>query len=174
MPKQRASLDPAKSANLVSFTFGKRENHMTDQTPQTISIEERVKEYYWNDDLNCATTNLKILSKFFSIPLSDQIISAAIGMHGAGKYGAQCGLVEGTLMFLGIIGTRYRFQEETIVDQCRQYAEQFENTFQSLSCSILRPEGFNPQNPPHLCEKLTCRAIEFNLNFVSHCIKEKT
>ena len=144
---------------------------MTNQIGQTLSIEDCVKKYYWEYDLNCATTNLKILSEIFSITLSDQIISAAIGMHGAGKYGAQCGLVEGTLMFLGIIGKKYSFQEETIVDHCREYAKQFENTFQSLSCKSLRPEGFNKENPPHLCEKLTCKAIEFNREFISNFLK---
>lgn len=146
---------------------------MTKQILETVSIDERVKEYYWKYDFNCATTNLKILSEIFSITLSDQIISAAIGMHGAGKYGAQCGLVEGTLMFLGIIGKDYCLKEETIVDQCREYAKQFENKFQSLSCSTLRPEGFKKGNPPHLCEKLTCSAIEFNKDFVSQCIREE-
>jgi hypothetical protein len=146
---------------------------MTKQRLETVSIDHRVKEYYWKYDFNCATTNLKILSEIFSITLSDQIISAAIGMHGAGKYGAQCGLVEGTLMFLGIIGKKYCIKEETIVDQCREYAKQFENKFQSLTCRKLRPEGFNKENSPHLCEKLTCSAIEFNKDFVSQFIKEK-
>ena len=146
---------------------------MKKQILETVSIDDRVKDYYWSYDLNCATTNLKILSEIFSVPLSDQVINAAIGMHGAGKYGAQCGLVEGTLMFLGIIGTEYRLQEETIVDQCREYAKQFENIFQSLSCSKLRPEGFKKENSPHLCEHLTCLAIEFNKNFVSQFLKNE-
>lgn len=146
---------------------------MTNQILDKVPIDDRVKEYYWKYDLNCATTNLKILSEIFSITLSDQIINAAIGMHGAGKYGAQCGLVEGTLMFLGIIGKEYHLEKETIVDQCREYAKQFENIFQSLSCNTLRPEGFNKENPPHLCEKLTCSAIEFNKSFVSHFIQDK-
>ena len=140
---------------------------------EKVSIDEKVKEYYWKSDFNCATTNLKILAEMFSISLSDQIISASIGMHGAGKYGAQCGLVEGTLMFLGIIGKEYRFQEEAIIDQCREFAKQFEKNFKSLSCSKLRPEGFKKENPPHLCEKLTCDAIEFSKVFVLQFIKEK-
>lgn len=145
---------------------------MINTTGQVLSIEDYVKEYYWKYDLNCATTDLKILSEIFSVTLSDQIISAAIGMHGAGKYGAQCGLVEGTLMFLGIIGKEYSFQEETIVDHCREYAHQFETRFRSLSCKSLRPEGFSKDNPPHLCEKLTCEAIEFNKEFISNFIKK--
>ena len=53
-------------------------------------INERVHSLYWNDDLNCATTTLITLSEIFQINLGSQIINAAIGMHGAGKYGAQC------------------------------------------------------------------------------------
>ena len=51
------------------------------------SIKAKVKTYYWDDDFNCATTNIKILSEIFSISLARQVVDAAIGMHGAGKYG---------------------------------------------------------------------------------------
>ena len=67
-------------------------------------VRNAVHNYYWIDDINCATATLKILSKAFSINISPQVIDSAIGMHGAGKYGAQCGLVEGSLMFIGIYG----------------------------------------------------------------------
>ncbi len=129
-------------------------------------IQKRVKEYYWRDDINCATTNLKILSEKFEIELSDQIIDSALGMHGAGKYGAQCGLVEGTLMFLGILGRRLNISDENIIYSCNRFAGQFENKFNSLSCNILRPEGFNPDNPSHLCEKFTREAVDFSISFI--------
>jgi len=32
------------------------------------------------------------------------VLNFAIGLFGAGGYQAQCGLVEGTLMFIGILG----------------------------------------------------------------------
>ena len=130
-------------------------------------VKTRVFKYYWKDDINCATTTLKILSEVFEIELNKQVIDAAIGMHGAGKYGAQCGLVEGTLMFLGIFGRENNIPDNIIVDSCREFADQFENKFKSLQCSILRPEGFHPDNPPHLCEPLTCKAVEFSINFIS-------
>lgn len=129
-------------------------------------VRTRVNKYYWQDDLNCATTNLKILSEIFSIELSEQVIDAALGMHGAGKYGAQCGLVEGTLMFLGIIGKGNGISDDKIVDFCNGFAKQFENRFQTLLCKVLRPEGFHQDNPPHLCEKLTCEAVMFNVGFI--------
>lgn len=135
-------------------------------------VENRVKSYYWNDDLNCATTNLKILSEKFSIELSDQVLDSAIGLHGAGEYGAQCGLVEGTLMFLGIIGRLIGAPDKKIVTSCYEFANEFENRFSSLLCKILRPEGFNQNNPPHICEGLTCEAICFNIDFVDRFISK--
>jgi hypothetical protein len=129
-------------------------------------VQKRVARYYWRDDINCATTSLKILSEHFDVPLSDQVIHAALGMHGAGEYGAQCGLVEGTLMFLGIWGRSLGLPDAVIIAACRAFAEGFEKRFQSLSCAILRPAGFDPANPPHLCESFTCEAIGFNINFL--------
>ena len=129
-------------------------------------VKERVKRYYWDDDINCATTALKILSEKFNIALTDQIVNAAIGLHGAGEYGAQCGLVEGTLMFLGIIGRSMGAPDQEIVKHCNDFASAFENRFSSLLCRVLRPQGFNDANPPHLCEGLTCEAIDFNIAFV--------
>ena len=129
-------------------------------------IQSRVARYYWRDDINCATTTLKILSEYFEVPLADQVIDGAIGMHGAGEYGAQCGLVEGTLMFMGIVGRSRVIPDETIIAACQDFAAAFENRFNSLSCAVLRPEGFDPENPPHLCEAFTCEAVAFTVDFV--------
>jgi len=134
-------------------------------------IRDRVKKYYWRDDINCATANLKILSEIFSVDLSDQVVDAALGMHGAGGYGAQCGLVEGNLMFIGIVGRTRGIAEEIVVDACGEYARRFEKRFKSLLCRELRPEGFHESNPPHLCEALTCEAITFNIGFVTEFLR---
>ncbi len=93
-------------------------------------------------------------------------------MHGAGRYGAQCGLVEGALMFIGIIGKDKGMGKDTIVDHCREFARQFEQRFGSLSCSILRPQGFKEDNPPHLCEPLSIETVEFSKDFMVRFITE--
>ena len=129
-------------------------------------IRNRVARYYWQDDINCATTTLKILAEHFDLPLSNQVIDAAVGMHGAGEYGAQCGLVEGTLMLLGIMGRSRAIADDAIISACRAFAGEFEKRFKSLSCAILRPAGFDPRNPPHLCEDVTCEAVTFSLDFI--------
>lgn len=129
-------------------------------------INERVEEYYHQHDFNCATTTLRILAEHTGIDLSRQVIDAAVGMHGAGGYGAQCGLVEGSLMFLGILGRERQLADERIAELCHRFAANFATTFSSLLCRELRPEGFADDQPPHLCEGLSRRAIAFSVGFV--------
>lgn len=68
-------------------------------------------------------------------------------------------------MYLGI---RYyeKLGSEGVEKLCFKLAEQYEDRFGSLLCRELRPEGFHPDNPPHLCEKLTVASILFFLDFL--------
>jgi hypothetical protein len=163
--KRAPQLVPLCPGLLVSYLWSKKLDTKD-------FIQTKVKKYYWQDDINCATTNLRILSEIFSIELSEQVIDAALGMHGAGKYGAQCGLVEGTLMFLGIIGRSKGIPDDNITDSCNEFAKQFEHRFQTLLCKVLRPKGFHQDDPPHLCEELTCEAVAFNVGFLSNFLKK--
>lgn len=129
-------------------------------------VEERVHTFYHHDDINCATTTLKILSEYFNIPLQSQVIDAAVGMHGAGGNGAQCGLVEGALLFIGILGRSERMADDKIIHLCKTFGHEFEVRFSSLACRDLRPQGFSPENPPHLCESLSCKTITFAIEFL--------
>lgn len=88
---------------------------------RTSYLSKRVHDLYWSDNTNCARTMLICLSERYHVPIEQQVMKAAIGLHGAGGYRAQCGLVEGGL----------------------------------------RPTGFTLNDPPHMCEELTCKAIEF-------------
>jgi len=133
-------------------------------------VHQRVHEYYWKRDWNCAVTTLLVLGEVFDVAIGDQVLAAAVGMHGAGGYRAQCGLVEGALMFIGIIGQKKGLAEDAIVQACYDYGERFETRFGSLLCRELRPEGFGPDDPPHLCEPLTRDAIVFDIQFVSDLI----
>ena len=135
------------------------------ERPEAALIRRRVHELYWRYDANCATTTLDILSGLHGIELQTQVMQAAVGMHGAGGHRDQCGLVEGGLMLLGILGAARGLDREAIVEICCEYAEAFVGGFGSLLCRELRPEGFSPDNPPHLCEDLTVRAIGFTHDF---------
>lgn len=129
-------------------------------------IPEKVHEYYWKDDINCARTTLCCLSQMYDFPIETQTIQAAIGLHGAGGYRAQCGLVEGALMFIGSYYSAKGKEEAEIVDLCYRYAEAFEKHFGSLRCYDLRPSGFTENDPPHMCEKITCEAVTFAYDFI--------
>jgi len=129
-------------------------------------IHSRVQHYYWKDNLNCTTVVLKNLSETFNISLDQQICDAALGMHGAGGYRAQCGLVEGALLFFGILGRKLNIADDKTVELCRCFARSFEHEFTSLLCRELRPEGFAVDNPPHLCQQLTIQAHLFIISFL--------
>ena len=128
-------------------------------------ISERVHDLYWNEDINCARTMLICLSELLDVKLEKQTITSAIGLHGAGGFRAQCGLVEGGLMFLAIYGELKGKTEQEIVTLCYEYAKAFEAKFGSLRCYDLRPTGFTPDDPPHMCERITCEAVEFAWEF---------
>lgn len=130
-------------------------------------ISDRVHSYYWNDDLNCAETTIKTLAEIFKTEIQPQVLDSAIGMHGAGKFGAQCGLVEGSLMFIGIFGAQKGVGKEKIIALCYEFADEFEKKFKSLRCKDLRPQGFRPNDPPHLCEGKSKIAINFSAEFIS-------
>ncbi|APM37740.1 C-GCAxxG-C-C family protein [Clostridium kluyveri] len=130
-------------------------------------INERVHNYYWEDDINCATTVLKTLAEICEVDLNPQVIDSAIGMHGAGKFGAQCGLVEGSLMFIGIFGRKLEYKNEDIANYCYNFANGFQDSFGSIVCKDLRSQGFNSDDPPHICEEITKKAIEFTYNYVN-------
>lgn len=65
-------------------------------------IKELVHHDYWDKNINCARTIIHCLGKLFDVEINSQTMNSAIGLHGAGGFRAQCGLVEGSLMFIGI------------------------------------------------------------------------
>ena len=127
-------------------------------------IRREVHRLYWEHDENCARTTLRILSGLTGIVIEEQTLAAASGLHGAGGYGAQCGLVEGALMFLGIVASLEGYED--IPGLCRKFASLFESSFGSLRCSELRPGGFSPSDPPHRCAELTGGSIIYALRFL--------
>ena len=128
--------------------------------------QSKITRYFVEGDYNCAASTLLILSEEFDLPISPQVIDAATGMNGAGKTQGQCGLVEGTLMFLGILGKQQRLTKDEIVKSCYNFTIAFTKKFGSITCKELRPEGFKPENPPNLCEKLAVKTVQFGIDFI--------
>ena len=130
------------------------------------AIRARVHQLYWDLDVNCARTALTCLGELFGLDISRQTMNAAIGLHGAGGFRAQCGLVEGALMFLGIYLSGKGQTEEDISNACYWFAQAFTERFGSLRCFELRPNGFSENDPPHVCEGITGDAILFAYQFI--------
>jgi len=112
--------------------------------------------------------SLRLLEEVFEIALDDQVFEAAHGMNGAGRYGGQCGLVEGMIMFLGIWAKANKLPYEETQKLCREYAERFYDNFGSLTCASLRPEAEkSARDPEHPCEELKIQAIQMDIQFLS-------
>lgn len=122
-------------------------------------IDEKIKLYHHEQKNNCAQTTLKILSEIFDIEVSPQVIDSACGLNGGGRYGAQCGLLEGALMFIGIKACKENKDKKYINQKCYGYTSEFEKRFESLLCSDLRLEGFKKGDPPDVCEKLFKKSL---------------
>jgi len=131
-----------------------------------ILIATRVHAYYWNEDLSCVITTLKILSEIFHCELHPQVIEAAYGLN-AGRLASQCGLVEGALMFIGVYGQQNGLDSQDIAKLCDKFSCDFQAEFGSVLCNELRPQGFSSDNPPHLCENVTKRTVVFSAEFIS-------
>ena len=117
---------------------------------------------------------LAFLGERFDVSIAPQTFHAAIGLHGAGRFRAQCGLVEGALIFIGILGTERGLSEKEIETLCRRFAETFTETFGSLLCRDLRPGGFRPSDPPHACESITVKAAGLAEEFMNQHLAQKT
>lgn len=129
-------------------------------------VAGEVHRYYWQDNINCARTVLAILAELAGLAVHPQVWAAAAGLHGAGGYGAQCGLVEGGLLYIGMAGTERGLDDEAVGDLCREFAAGFEAAHGSLLCRELRLEGFGADDPPHLCEGRTVAAALFAVAFM--------
>lgn len=130
------------------------------------TIREHVHHLYYDLDVNCARTTMMCLGELLDFRLEDQTVRAAIGMHGAGGFRAQCGLVEGALMFMGAYFSEKGMEDSSIAGICGQFAAEFTERFGSLDCRSLRPGGFRDDDPPHLCESLTADSISFVYRFI--------
>ena len=140
----------------------------------TMGTQERILEMvhhcYWDNNANCAQTTLHCLEQLTGLPVHPSLYQATVGCHGAAGHGGQCGLIEGATLFLGLYCAAMGKSVEETEEICARYALVFNRNFNSMACSDLRPGGFRADDPPHLCERFTVRAVTCLHDFVS-CLK---
>ena len=135
-----------------------------------MNLEEIISKhnYYHNDKkYNCAKTLLAILGEKENIEISEQVYAAATCMNGLGRSGAQCGLVEGAAMFIGIYYSHKGLEAFKIYPICQEFAQNFTTDFSSFLCSELMPNGFNNVDDKNLCRYLMLKAITFTTDFIA-------
>jgi len=129
-------------------------------------LNELIHSLYHDKDHNCAITTLICLGQEFGVEINQQVLDAAIVMNGAGRFRAQCGLVEGVLMFIGICGTERKMKNKDMMKIAYGFADAFTTRFGSLLCRDLRPGGFQKTDPKHMCEPLTLETIPFAIEYL--------
>ena len=127
---------------------------------------ELIHHLYHDKDFNCAITTLICLGKEFGVDTDQQVLDSAICMNGGGRFRAQCGLVEGVLMFIGIYATQRGMKKKDMMKIAYGFCENFQNRFGSLLCRDLRPGGFQKTDPKHLCEPLTLDTVPFSIDYL--------
>ena len=135
-------------------------------------IEETTHEHYHVSGVPCAVSTLTMLSHIFGVELHEQVYQSALGMVGAGKYGAQCGLLEGGMMFLAIYGQQNGLVKKDIFELTYKMTETFENSMGSIVCKGLRPYPFTPEDAPkHLCEPVTVKGVTLLVKFLQDVVE---
>lgn len=135
-------------------------------------VAEKVHYFYHEAHIGCAVATLILLSQIFEVQLEEQVYESAVPMVGAGKYGAQCGILEGTMMFSSIYAKQHGVDNKTIMSMIYKWSEMFEKEMGSLVCKGLRPYPFTPEDAPkHLCEPITVKGVGLAVKFITEVIE---
>ena len=130
-------------------------------------IKDKVHYFYHEAGINCAVGTLMLLSDIFGVELNEQVYDSAMAMHGAGKYGAQCGILEGGIMFVSIYSKQQGLSKKEITPMVYSWAALFEKKMGSLVCKGLRPYPFTAEDAPkHLCEPVTVKGITLAVQLI--------
>lgn len=129
-------------------------------------VRDVVQEGFFTREEDSAVTVLRGLGEVFDTALSPQLLQAAAAVSGAGCSGAQCGIVEGALLFIGLYyGAKGKTAAE-IAAVSRAFAAAYAEKWGSLRCAELRPGGVHEDDPPTLCAGLTLEGIIFTREFI--------
>ncbi len=102
-------------------------------------LTERVARYFVSGKYNCAMTVLEVSAEHFGISLSPQALGVAQFLPGAGGTGGLCGLISGTLMFLGVWAYEHDLHRSALTAEARALIVAIEGHFGSTLCTDLRP-----------------------------------
>lgn len=135
-------------------------------------IDKQVHENYWEKDLNCATNILMLLSELTDIKLDKQILHSVSGFDGVNPLIAQCGLMSGALMFLGIYGREKNIPNSQLKSYSYDYSKYFQRKFGDTGCNSLNGKNSSLNLSPFSCEILTKDVVKFTFDFINKNFKQ--
>lgn len=134
-------------------------------------IDKEVHDNFWERDLNCSTNILMLLSQLNGIKLDKQVLYSVSGLHGVNPTISQCGLLTGSLMFLGIYAREKNIPNSQITKYYYDFSKYFQRKFGDTLCQSLNNEKENLGISPFSCEKLTKDVVTFTSSFIHKNIK---
>ena len=135
------------------------------------NYRQTIKEIFCLKQLNCATTTVIIMSKHFSTKIQSQVIDSLVGLPNGAEQKSLCGLVSGTLIFIGIYGKIKKLKRDQIKNICKKFSSEFIGKFGSIDCKDLKPEKISPEQTC-ICKELAYKAIDFSIDFIEKSIKD--
>lgn len=106
-------------------------------------MRENVREYFLNQDFNCAETTLRIINDRYGLGLEEKDFKLVSG-YGAGcGCGIICGALAGGISALGSMMVPQRAHATPgFKEACGEYCKKFEDALGSTNCAELRPKYF--------------------------------
>ncbi len=129
-------------------------------------MRDHVQDSLFAREEDAAVTVLRGLGELFDTALPTQLLQAAEAVSGAGCSGAQCGIVEGALLFLGLHYAGKGRSRAEIRRLSGAFAAAYAEKWGSLRCADLRPGGVHEDDPPTLCAGLVMEGILFTREFI--------
>lgn len=106
-------------------------------------LKENVREYFLNQDFNCAETTLRILNDQFQLGLGEEDFKLVSGFGAGCGHGIICGALAGAIAAIGRMMVPQRAHATpNFKETCGEYCQRFEDCLGSSSCCELRPKYF--------------------------------
>lgn len=128
-------------------------------------IKSLIQKYAGKQEMGCSATVLSVLSDLFNIKVEKQVMACLIGMEGGSNFKNDCGLLDGSLMFIGIMLSQQGLPEPLTKGICRQFTGSFEIEFGESSV-------INSCSNEGTCLSLTPENIFFVYKFIKNIAGE--
>lgn len=128
------------------------------------------KEYFLEDDFNCAETTLRALNDAYDLGISEDEMKLVGGFGGGLGCGKTCGILCGAVAGIGRMMISERAHAtENLKETCAGCVAKFEEKFGSTDCETLKSNYFDKDTR---CLYLVENGIELVKDYIENTAKE--